>query len=169
MYSINLLENRRNRNAHLKKIPTFTVWKILSYVRKRNQDNACALEALEKYYNIDRYMLTGVDFISGYKLLLSDEKSVERMSKFPDSTIYSEFRTEYSVSGIIEEYHGNEYEEEDNYYAYAWGFEFMHQPSKKYAWSNFMDELANMPMLSEELKSQLYQNLNYSKALELKK
>ena len=33
------LETRRKRNFHLKKVPTFTVWKILSYVRRKNIDN----------------------------------------------------------------------------------------------------------------------------------
>ena len=53
---INALEEKRNKNMHLKNIPTFTVWKILSYVRKKNINNKLALEVLDKYYNLDRYM-----------------------------------------------------------------------------------------------------------------
>ena len=66
------LETRRKRNFHLKKVPTFTVWKILSYVRRKNIDNRLVLDALDKYYNIDRFMLTGDNYESGYKLLESD-------------------------------------------------------------------------------------------------
>lgn len=32
---INSLEEKRSKNMHLKNIPTFTVWKILSYVRRK--------------------------------------------------------------------------------------------------------------------------------------
>lgn len=66
------LETRRKRNFYLKKVPTFTVWKILSYVRRKNIDNRLVLDALDKYYNIDRFMLTGDNYESGYKLLESD-------------------------------------------------------------------------------------------------
>ena len=59
--TINELETRRKQNQHLKKIPTLTVWNILTYVNNKNRDNKAVLDALEKYYNIDRYMLTGVD------------------------------------------------------------------------------------------------------------
>ena len=38
-YLIEQLEDRRNCNASLSNIPTFTVWKILSYVRRKNSNN----------------------------------------------------------------------------------------------------------------------------------
>lgn len=43
------LETRRKRNFHLKKVPTFTVWKILSYVRRKNIDNRLGEYCLVKY------------------------------------------------------------------------------------------------------------------------
>ena len=52
-YSIELLEERRQTNIQLRKLPTFTVWRILSYVRRNNKGNKKILNALDKYYNLD--------------------------------------------------------------------------------------------------------------------
>ena len=81
---INALEEKRKKNMHLKNIPTFTVWKILSYVRRKNINNKLALEILDKYYNLDRYMLTRYNFQSGY-YLMSEELNDDY--KLPDTDI----------------------------------------------------------------------------------
>ncbi len=104
------LETRRKRNFHLKKVPTFTVWKILSYVRRKNIDNRLVLDALDKYYNIDRFMLTGDNYESGYKLL---ESEINRLGeyclvKYPSTILMT--------GGIINDFENNSFEIEDDYY-----------------------------------------------------
>jgi len=89
--SIERLEERRQKNQWLKKIETFTVWKILTYVKNNNLKNAVVLDALEKYYNLDRYMLTGINWESGYKLLKIDyEEKEEELNRFLSSTLMLE-------------------------------------------------------------------------------
>lgn len=104
------LETRRKRNFHLKKVPTFTVWKILSYVRRKNIDNRLVLDALDKYYNIDRFMLTGDNYESGYKLLESDINRLGEGSlvKYPSTILMT--------GGIINDFENNSFEIEDDYY-----------------------------------------------------
>ena len=104
------LETRRKRNLHLKKVPTFTVWKILSYVRRKNIDNILVLDALDKYYNIDRFMLTGDNYESGYKLLESDINRLGEycLVKYPSTILMT--------GGIINDFENNSFEIEDDYY-----------------------------------------------------
>lgn len=104
------LETRRKRNFYLKKVPTFTVWKILSYVRRKNIDNRLVLDALDKYYNIDRFMLTGDNYESGYKLLESDVYRLGEGSlvKYPSTILMT--------GGIINDFENNSFEIEDDYY-----------------------------------------------------
>lgn len=104
------LETRRKRNFYLKKVPTFTVWKILSYVRRKNIDNRLVLDALDKYYNIDRFMLTGDNYESGYKLLESDIYRLGEGSlvKYPSTILMT--------GGIINDFENNSFEIEDDYY-----------------------------------------------------
>lgn len=104
------LETRRKRNFYLKKVPTFTVWKILSYVRRKNIDNRLVLDALDKYYNIDRFMLTGDNYESGYKLLESDIYRLGEGSlvKYPSTILMT--------GGIINNFENNSFEIEDDYY-----------------------------------------------------
>lgn len=104
------LETRRKRNFHLKKVPTFTVWKILSYVRRKNIDNRSVLDALDKYYNIDRFMLTGDNYESGYKLLKSDINRLGEycLVKYPSTILMT--------GGIINDFENNSFEIEDDYY-----------------------------------------------------
>lgn len=104
------LETRRKRNFHLKKVPTFTVWKILSYVRRKNIDNRLVLDALDKYYNIDRFMLTGDNYESGYKLLESDINRLGEycLVKYPSTILMT--------GGIINDFENNSFEIEDDYY-----------------------------------------------------
>lgn len=108
-----LIENlgtRRKRNFHLKKVPTFTVWKILSYVRRKNIDNRLVLDALDKYYNIDRFMLTGDNYESGYKLLESDINRLGEycLVKYPSTILMT--------GGIINDFENNSFEIEDDCY-----------------------------------------------------
>lgn len=104
------LETRRKRNFHLKKVPTFIVWKILSYVRRKNIDNRLVLDALDKYYNIDRFMLTGDNYESGYKLLESDINRLGEycLVKYPSTILMT--------GGIINDFENNSFEIEDDYY-----------------------------------------------------
>ena len=104
------LETRRKRNFHLKKVPTFTVWKILSYVRRKNIDNRLVLDALDNYYNIDRFMLTGDNYESGYKLLESDINRLGEycLVKYPSTILMT--------GGIINDFENNSFEIEDDYY-----------------------------------------------------
>lgn len=104
------LETRRKRNFHLKKVPTFTVWKILSYVRRKNIDNRLVSDALDKYYNIDRFMLTGDNYESGYKLLESDINRLGEycLVKYPSTILMT--------GGIINDFENNSFEIEDDYY-----------------------------------------------------
>ena len=104
------LETRRKRNFHLKKVPTFTVWKILSYVRRKNIDNRLVLDALDKYYNIHRFMLTGDNYESGYKLLESDINRLGEycLVKYPSTILMT--------GGIINDFENNSFEIEDDYY-----------------------------------------------------
>ena len=165
---INKLEKRRQKNLHLKRIPTFTVWKILTYVKSKNKDNATVLDALEKYYNLDRYILTGINWESGYKLLPIDYETGEKLSAFPNSRLIGESNAGGEYSAVISEYPGNEFEEEDNYTAFDWSIEFDEQPSNNYSKTNFMTTLASMSMLPEKLKSEMFQKekaLSKSKTL----
>ncbi len=104
------LETRRKRNFYLKKVPTFTVWKILSYVRRKNIDNRLVLDALDKYYNIDRFMLTEDNYESGYKLLESDINRLGEycLVKYPSTILMT--------GGIINDFENNSFEIEDDYY-----------------------------------------------------
>ena len=104
------LESRRKKNIHLKNVPTFTVWKILSYVRRKNVDNRLVLDALDKYYNIDRFMLTGDNYESGYKLLESDINRLGEycLVKYPSTILMT--------GGIINDFENNSFEIEDDYY-----------------------------------------------------
>lgn len=104
------LESRRKRNFYLKKVPTFTVWKILSYVRRKNIDNRLVLDALDRYYNIDRFMLTGDNYESGYKLLESDINRLGEycLVKYPSTILMT--------GGIINNFENNSFEIEDDYY-----------------------------------------------------
>jgi len=158
--SIERLEERRQKNQWLKKIETFTVWKILTYVKNKNLNNAVVLDALEKYYNLDRYMLTGINWESGYKLLKIDyEEKEEELNRFLSSTLMLEGSVGKQYSAIIFNYPGNEFEQEDDYFAFEWCSEFEYEPSNNYSKTNFMTALSNMPRIPEELKRELYQVL----------
>lgn len=146
---INSLEEKRSKNMHLKNIPTFTVWKILSYVRRKNIDNKLILEVLDKYYNLDRYMLTRYNFQSGY-YIREDELSGD----------YEFSITDIITGSVMFKYSGNKYEEEDNYYVE----ESLYDLSREdYAMSAFMILVRNLPMIDIEEKEKLYRKYNYNK------
>lgn len=50
------IQERRNKNKILKDKEFITVWRILNYVRDKNKDNLTYIKALDKYYNIERYI-----------------------------------------------------------------------------------------------------------------
>ncbi|MEE3343718.1 MAG: hypothetical protein VZS44_06490 [Bacilli bacterium] len=159
---IKKLEERRVKDIQLN--PTFTVWKILTYVRNNNKDNACVLDALDKYYNLDRYIVTGLNWKCGYELLQYDDK--EKVYNFPDLTLMFEKKVAEEYAVILHGYRGNEFEEEDNYLV-KWGSD--DRPKNYYAKTNFMAKLANMPMVSLELKKELYQQMQSSSKVKILK
>lgn len=140
------LETRRKRNFYLEKVPTFTVWKILSYVRRKNIDNRLVLDALDKYYNIDRFMLTGDNYESGYKLLESDIYRLGEGSlvKYPSTILMT--------GGIINDFENNSFEIEDDYYDGL--FEL-----------SYIEEMALMSNLSVQDKESIKSRLETGKKL----
>ncbi len=146
---INALEYQRQKNMHLKKMPTFTVWKILSYVRRKHINNDTILKVLDKYYNLDRYMLTNYNYQSGYYIT---EEELNEDYTFPDPEVYT--------GNIIFKYIGNEYEEEDNYYIEKSLYRTF---KENYAISAFVVLVKDAPMIDLESKKELYQKYNYNK------
>ena len=161
-YLIEQLEDRRNCNASLSNIPTFTVWKILSYVRRKNSNNKILLDALDKYYNIDRFVITDSNCISGYKFLESDYDNLneEVLNKYPNVFInnWNKF------CGIVELPNKNCFEEEDNYFDECPVLD----ETEKYADTNisdFLEVLANMPTLDIETKRSVRRKIISNKVL----
>lgn len=116
---INELKNQRKLNLYLRNIPTFSVWKILDYVRNWYYDDKEILNVLDTYYNLDRFMLTGIDWESGYYLNELDiDKKLDKLNMFP--TTYVIARGDNLANGefTIFNYCCNEYEEEANYLAF---------------------------------------------------
>ena len=146
---INALEYQRQKNMHLKKMPTFTVWKILSYVRRKHINNDTILKVLDKYYNLDRYMLTNYNYQSGYYIT---EEELNEDYTFPDPEVYT--------GNIIFKYIGNEYEEEDNYYIEKSLYRTF---KENYATSAFVVLVKDAPMIDLDSKKELYQKYNYNK------
>lgn len=161
-YSIELLEERRKCNIQLRKLPTFTVWKILSYVRRKNINNKVLLEALDKYYNIDRFMITGDDYVSGYHLLECDYDTFgdNGLNKYPNDIIISD--------GIIVSSYKNCFEIEDEYFTTLSDNEKLDNSSNNIAKSNFMLLLANMTNLDIENKIIIRNKLKHNSKTLLK-
>ena len=136
---INDLEERRNNNYHLMNVPTFTVWKILSFVRKKNNRNSTALRALDRYYNLDRFIIAHDDSKYGYYI---PEDDVSICNNYPDLSLYNK------VSGdtIIFNYRGNKFEEEDEYYASTLDV----IPTYSFYPSKFANELSKIPMIENK-------------------
>lgn len=144
---INDLEVRRNKNEHLKKIPTFTVWKILSYVRKRYETNSIVSKALDKYYNIDRYVIANDDCMFGYYV-------PEEIPKYnyPDSALYGCFDGEF----VAYAYKANSYEEEDSYKELMYSIEL----TDNYYPSKFANALANSNYIINKKENIKIKSLN---------
>ena len=136
---INDLEERRKKNKHLKNIPTFTVWKILSYVRKKYADNDVVLAALDKYYNIERFIIANDDCTYGY-YIPEDEENISY--DYPSSELYA------SACGnaVVFNYRGNEFEEEDEYHDFIINDEIMDE----FYPTQFAYDLANSEMLQNK-------------------
>ena len=115
-YRINKLRERRKLNIYLRNIPTFSVWKILDYIREYYCYDDKILKELDIYYNIERFVLIGSDWTSGYFLNVKDwDNNFNKLSLFPSTYIIA--RGDYLENGdfTIFNYPGNEYEREDNY------------------------------------------------------
>ncbi len=115
---IDEFKKHRKLNIYLRTIPTFSVWKILDYVRNWYFDCEEITNELDKYYNLDRYMITGIDWHSGYYLSKYDlDNYYENLGAFP--TTYIIARGDFLENGdfTIFNYCGNEFELEDNYLA----------------------------------------------------
>lgn len=159
---ISCLNERRSYNQWLKRIPTFTVWKILGYVRRKYENNAVALEALDKYYNIDRTVMTGMDSECGYKLFGVECEDDEKLMKYPDMTLLSGVPGSY----IIFNYSPNEYEIEDDYFSFKSVLDEEETLSGE-AKTVFMETLSKMPNLSFDKKFDIYSSINDDKKLML--
>lgn len=142
-YSIELLEERRQTNIQLRKLPTFTVWRILSYVRRKNESNENILNALDKYYNLDRFVIAEDDCTTGYYITESDYEDSQRYYKYPNDIIIAD--------GIIILPYKNCFEEEDNYFDECPVLDETDKYTDTYI-SNFLEALANMPTLDIETK-----------------
>ena len=155
-YSIELLEERRQTNIQLRKLPTFTVWRILSYVRRNNKGNKKILNALDKYYNLDRFIIAEDDCTTGYYMTESDYEDSERYYKYPNDIIIA--------GGIIILSYKNCFEEEDNYFDECPVLD----ETEKYADTNisdFLEVLANMPTLDIETKRSVRRKIISNKVL----
>ncbi len=135
---ITKLEVRRNKNDHLKRIPTFTVWKILSYIRKKYENNITVQKALDKYYNLERYTIAKDDCDYGYYI----PEGAKTEKEYPDSSIY----VSANGDGIISKYFGNEFEEEDKYKEIDGGIKM----NENYYPTKFANELANLDMIQNK-------------------
>jgi len=150
---INSLEERRSYNKCLNKVPTFTVWKILDYVRLKYLNNKVVLGALDKYYNIDRTVMTGLDSVCGYKMFGEECFDDEKLSKYPCSTIVSGVTGSY----VIMDYKNNQYEHEDDYIDFK--SEFDGEVLSGYAKSDFMNLLYSADYVSYDLKYEIYKKI----------
>jgi len=87
-YLIESLAQRRKLNEHLKNRNPFTVWRILNYVRKHNIKNEDVQSYLDIYYNLDRYVNSGLEWDSGYYLSESDyERNESFINSYPSLSI----------------------------------------------------------------------------------
>ena len=138
-YLITMVEKRRGS--------IFTVWKILSYVREKCKNNDVFLKALDKYYNIDRYVISGRDYNSGYRLLKIDAEMMtnDDYKRYPSSDMVVIDFNEY-VFEMVDEYFVYEYDTDKS--------------NKGYSSSNFMSSLVNGSMLDIENKKKILENIN---------
>lgn len=136
------LNQRRSAHLFLRHKNPFTVWKILDYVREKNYNNQVALKALDKYYNIDRYMQTGVNWESGYVLVKNDIDCIENNET-------------YLYDNAIIKSRKNEFESEDEFFE----TEIEDFPMHNVAFSCYMENLSQIKMLSLEEKQKIYNKI----------
>ena len=134
------LEERREKNPHTKKMPAFTVWKILSYVRERYEDNSTVTFALQKYYNLERYVLFDDDSIYGY--YVAESHHGVPFDKYPNASTFGSF----NGSCVEKVYRGNEYEKEDKYFDTIYGKRL----NKCYYPTTFANELAETELIENK-------------------
>lgn len=179
-YSIELLEERRKKDNNLKSIPTFTVWKILTYIRNNTED-IHILNALDIYYNLDRYILTGLDWDSGYSFITTDfDKYNDKLSTFDICNLYPSSiikkRNENDDKVMNFNNNNDSVEEEDKY------FEINELNDYKYITINekndlsnkrintkFLKILNNFEKINKVEKEKLYNELCYKKMKKIKK
>lgn len=151
------LNTRRSFNQFLKNYPAFSVWKILGYVREKYKNNSVALEALDKYYNIERTMITGLDSENGYLIFGDECYDDEKLSKYPSLTLTGGVPGSY----IICDYKKNKYELEDDYFVFGDEEDKVLEGESN---TVFMHSLSKMPMLSYEdkmiIRSKYYGDVN---------
>lgn len=151
------LKTRRSFNQFLKNYPAFSVWKILGYVREKYKNNSVALEALDKYYNIERTMITGLDSENGYLIFGDECYDDEKLSKYPFLTLTGGVPGSY----IICDYKKNKYELEDDYLVFGDEEDKVLEGESD---TVFMHSLSKMPMLSYEdkmiIRSKYYGDVN---------
>ena len=139
------LNIKRSYNQFLKNYPAFSVWKILDYVRNKYKNNGVVLDALDKYYNIDRTIFSGVDSNNGYLLFGEECYDYNKLSQYPCLTIVGGVPGSY----IISDFKNNKYEREADYLVFG------DEEDKVIGGESttlFMEALSKMPMLSFEEK-----------------
>ena len=173
-YFLNIVQNKidcvekiRNYNIYLRNIPTFTVWKILNYVRKYNQNNKNIVKALDVYYNLDRYILTGINWKSGYDIVEEDIiENNDKLFLFPAPIIVTRKKCGNKKTFMALMYAGNEYEEEDDFLS-------LNLNQKEYKeniyYSSFSIILEKMDYLNVEVKKSIFDNLSNLKVKTYKK
>ena len=135
------LEKRRSKNKLLKNVPTFTVWKIITYIKDKYPNNMIVLLALNKYYNLERYTLANDDCIYGY--YIPEDREMNSYT-YPKLTAY----TSVNGDGISEDYEGNIFEKEDNYH----DFILNDQLTDNYYPTQFANELAAIDIIEDKEK-----------------
>ena len=158
------IQERRNKNKILKDKEFITVWRILNYVRDKNKDNLTYIKALDKYYNLERYIKTGINWNSGYILLESDVKEYINLEEDYNN---SQNNKEFICIEIIPNYLTNEFEQEDDYFIFEWLNEEELKPISSY--SGFMNGLNLIQNLTEQEKQQLYLELKPKSKTKMKK
>lgn len=158
------IQERRNKNKILKDKEFITVWRILNYVRDKNKDNLTYIKALDKYYNLERYIKTGINWNSGYILLESDVKEYINLEEDYNN---SKNNKEFICIEIIPNYLTNEFEQEDDYFIFEWLNEEELKPISSY--SSFMNGLNLIQNLTEQEKQQLYLELKPKSKTKMKK
>lgn len=151
---IQKVEDRRKYHNEISNTKTFTVWKILTYVREKNITNPKLLKALDKYYNLDRYITTGLNYESGYEFLESDINNKDICDKDYLLRI-SQDHVIYSIVNAYKKF--NKFEDEDEYFdSYI---EYNNINDDYDYTTRLMYMIGEMPPIKEEDKKELRNKL----------